>query len=60
MTPQEFLLKFKELALAQPLIGFTSVPRNHLECVELLNKSTNKALMIVAAELIKAIKSSGR
>jgi len=57
VTPDEFLLKFKELALTQPLLGFNSMPRNHNECIKLLNISTNAALAKFAKEVYSLLKA---
>ena len=58
VTKEEFYTKFKELALAQPLIGFSRLPSSHTECIALLNHSTNHSIGKLAGEFVLALKNA--
>jgi hypothetical protein len=51
----QFVAKFKQLALTQPLVGFSALPRSHKEAMRLLNQSTNSALQKMVEELHKTL-----
>ena len=43
--------------LQPPQVGFNSMPRNHNECIKLLNISTNSALAKFAKEVYSLLKA---
>uniref|UniRef100_A0A7S4B2X6 EF-hand domain-containing protein n=1 Tax=Chrysotila carterae TaxID=13221 RepID=A0A7S4B2X6_CHRCT len=60
ITPEEFISGFKSLAMRQPLErgAFPSLPRDHRECMQLLNRAVNKVILQLGKALQQSLAAS--